>query len=294
MNRKIILTLVAVILCGSAFSQIVKYRIGGNYGKFNNEIGSEEVEHPLVPVLSNPESTDFSHVFEPGFEAELMLLWSPNVETGLELEYSKFSGTNDVPPYYNYYFAPENPSVITTTEALMYESSAINLVANFRYYFAPDGSVNPFFKVFGGVSFVGTEFNYADQTFITENETSVLYALGTSESDDSRELALYYGAGAGFDFELSDNMSIYIDGTVGVINSDKINGIPNYDYINNDGQETLKPVGNSSFVAQISLGIVFTSKTDLGLNKNAGKNKKGKGIKRTGRTTPWRPFYRQK
>lgn len=294
MNRKLILTLIAVILCGSAFSQIVKYRVGGNYGKFNNEIGADEIEHPLVTVLSNPNATDFTHAFEPGFEGEVMLLWSPNIETGLELEFTKFSGNNDIPPYYNYYFAPDNPSVITTTEPLMYESSATNLILNFRYYFAPDGTVNPFFKVYGGMSWVGTELNYADQTFITENETGVLYALGTSNSSDSKESVICYGAGAGFDFELSENMSVYIDGTAGIIGSDKLDGIPNYDYINTDGQETLKPVGNKAFIAQISLGIVFTSKTDLGLNKNFGNKKKGSGVKRTGRTTPWRPFYRQK
>jgi hypothetical protein len=170
----------------------------------------------------------------------------------------------------------------------------MNLMLNFRYYFVPDGAVNPFFKVYGGMSWVAAEFNYADQTFITENETDILYAIGTSNSSEPKESALCYGAGAGFDFAISENLSLYIDGTVGSINSDKVDGIPNYDYFNNDGQETLKPVGNKAFVAQVSLGIVFTSKTDLGLNKNFGKKKKGSGVKRTGRTTPWRPFYRQK
>jgi hypothetical protein len=103
-----------------------------------------------------------------------------------------------------------------------------------------------------------------------------------------------YGAGAGISFKLNDQVSLYLDGTANIIGTDKLDGIPNYDYINNGGQETLKPVGSSSLFTQVSLGIVFTSKTNLGLNKNWGKDKKGSGVKRTGRTTPWRPFYRQK
>jgi hypothetical protein len=294
MNRKLILTLLIVALGGSAFGQILKYRIGANYGKFNKEIGKEEVEHPLIQVLSNPNSTEFTHAFEPGFEAEIMQLWSPNVETGIELNFSKFSGSNDVPPYYNYYFAPENPSVITTTEPLMYESSAMNLKLNLRYFFVPDGSVSPFFKAFAGVSFVGAEFNYEDQSVWEEGEAGILYAIGTENSDDPKELAMCYGAGAGISFKLNDQVSLYLDGTANIIGTDKLDGIPNYDYINNGGQETLKPVGSSSLFTQVSLGIVFTSKTNLGLNKNWGKDKKGSGVKRTGRTTPWRPFYRQK
>ncbi len=298
MNRKLILTLIIVAMCGSAFGQVLKYRIGANYGKFNSEVGKAEVEHPLVSVLSNPNATEFSHAFEPGFEAEIMQLWTPNVETGFELDYSKFSGSNEVPPYYNYYFAPENPSTITTTAPLVYESSALSVLLNFRYYLAPGGSVSPFLKAFGGISFVGAEFNYQDLSewdnpATEEIETGVLYAIGTDQSDDPKEAVLSYGVGAGLNFAINDKVSLYLDGTLNYIGSDKVDGIPNYDYVNNDGQELLNPVSNRALVAQVSLGIVFTSKTNLGLNKNWGKNK-ADSIKRTGRTTPWRPFYRQK
>lgn len=294
MNRKLILTLIIVAMCGSAFGQVLKYRIGANYGKFNSEVGKAEVEHPLVSVLSNPNATEFSHAFEPGFEAEIMQLWTPNIETGFELDFSKFSGINDIPPYYNYYFAPENPSTITTTEPLVYESSALSVLFNFRYYLTPGGTVSPFFKAFGGISFVGTEFNYEDQSVWQEGEAGVLYALGTENSDEPKDAVLSYGVGAGLNFVLNEQLSLYLDGTLNYIGSDKVDGIPNYDYINNEGQEIMKPAENKALVAQLSLGIVFTSKTNLGLNKNWGKNKKASGIKRTGRTTPWRPFYRQK
>ncbi len=294
MNRKLILSLIIVFLSVNAFSQVLKYRVGANYGKFNNEVGPEEIEHPLIGVLSNPNSTDFTHAFEPGFEAELMMLWTPNIETGLEFEYTGFSGTNDIPPYRNYYFSQDFPDMeFYTTEPLKYTTSSMNIMLNFRYYIAPDGGIRPFFKASAGLSMVATELNYADDAFIVEHNASVIYALGTSNSRDPRELALNYGAGLGIDFKLSDKLSFYIDGTASVINSDKVDGIPNYNYIENDGQEMLNPVGNKAFITQVSVGLVFTSNTDLGLNKNSG-GKKSSGVKRSGHTSQWRPFYRQK
>ncbi|MCG6188779.1 hypothetical protein [Maribellus maritimus] len=298
MNRKLILTLIILTLVGgNVFGQILKYRVGVNYGKFNDEVGKDEVEHPLIENLSNPNATEFVHAFEPGFEAEIMQLWSPNIETGIELDFSKFSGSNDIPPYYNYILAQDFPEIThRVTEPIVYESSALNLILNFRYYFAPDGSINPFFKAFGGLSFVGAEYNYEDlsvwETVWSEEGTGVLYAVGTENSDQPKETAVCYGFGAGLDFALNEQISLYLDGTVSFIGTDKLDGIPNYDYVVET--QNLKAVGNRAFVTQISLGIVFTSKTDLGLNKNSGKNKKGSGVKGTGRTTPWRPFYRQK
>jgi hypothetical protein len=295
MNRKLILTLLVIIIGANAFGQVLKYRVGGNYSKFNKETGAEEIEHPLVPVLSNPNSTDFTHAFEPGFEAELMMLWSPNFETGLEFERIGFSGRNDIPPYYNYYFAPDNPTVITTTQPLSYASSAMNFKLNFRFYLAPEGIINPFIKAFGGLSKVAAELSYADPNFEPANNVKILYALGTENSDKSRESAFIYGAGLGINFKLSEKIFLYVDGTASTINSDKVDGIPNYDYTQNNGQATLKPVGNQSLITQFSAGLVFKSNTDLGLIKSgSGNKKKSSGIKRSGRTTPWRPFYRQK
>ena len=299
MNHKLILTLIVFVLCGSVFGQDVKLRIGGNYGKFNKEIGPKEVNHPLVDALSNPNHTDFTSNFEPDFEAEVMLLWSQNIETGIELELSKFSGFNDVPPYYNYIFSNDFPDINhVTTAPISYKSSATSLIANFRYYFVPKGNVNPFFKVFGGLAFVGAELNYRDKSVWDQawdkGTVGVLYAIGTKNSSKPKEVALHYGGGAGINFKVSDQFSIYVDGTASVINSDKIDGIPNYDYSNKNGQETLKPVGNKSFITQFSLGLVYSTGTNLGLNKNWGKHNKGSKIKHSGRTLPWRPFYRQK
>ncbi len=293
MNHKSILSLLVlvVILCGNAFSQELKIRLGGNYGQFSKEVGKKEVEHPLVSVLSNPNATDFTYNFEPGFDGEAMLFWNSNVETGIEVKYSKFSGNNEIPPYYNYYFAPDNPTVITTTEPLLFETSALSFLLNFRYYLASEGKINPYFRAFAGLSSVATEFNYQDLSVWDEGEAGVIYSAGTKDSENPKESALHYGAGFGINFGVSDKVSVYIDGTASVINSDIVDGIPNYDYIEAD--QTMERINGGAMFYQISLGIVFDTGINLGLNKNAG-DKKGKGLKRNGRTTPYRPFYRQK
>lgn len=294
MNRKLVYTLILIVISGAAFGQEIKYRFSANMGSFNSEVGTAEIEHPLVGVLSNPASTDFVSNYKVGYEAEIIVPFSDYFETGLEVEFSNYSGSNEIPPYYNFYFAPDNPSVIHTTEPLFYESSTMGILLNGRINLIPKGKFNPFVKVFGGVAFVGSNFSYKDRNFIVENELpDVLYAVGTEHSDDPKKTALYYGAGAGFNFKISESIAFTVDGGAAFIGSDLINGVPNYNYINNDGQETLEPASNLSMLTQFSFGLVFYSKKDIGL---FGKNDGGtnKGVKRTGRTTKYRPFYRQK
>ncbi len=111
MDRKLILTLiVSFLFVHVAFGQLLKVRVGANGSMFQKEVGSPEVKHPLIDVLSNPNYTDFTSNLDVGFEGEVMLLWTTHLETGLEFEYSKMSGYNDFPPYYNYYFAMEFPA----------------------------------------------------------------------------------------------------------------------------------------------------------------------------------------
>jgi hypothetical protein len=155
----------------------------------------------------------------------------------------------------------------------------------------PREAINPFFKVFGGISFGGTELNYKDEVDRLDNGIGVLYSIGTQNSSAPREAALYYGAGAGINFRLSDRLALYIDGSASYINSDKVNGIPNFNYVYTDGQETMQPVGNTSFFTQISIGFVFNTGKDMGW---VSSDKGGSSVKRTGRTTDYFPFYRQK
>lgn len=292
MNRKLILTLIISLLFVNAFGQLLKYRVGANSSMFMKEVGSAEVKHPLINVLSNPNSTDFTSTLKAGFEGEVMLLWTSHIETGLEFEYADLSGYNDFPPYYNYYFAMEYPSGgEPPVKPLIYETSVLSTLLNARYYFLPNGSVNPFLKIFGGVSFVGTELNYKDINDRLDNNIGVLYSIGTKNSNDPREAALTYGAGAGINFKISDRISLYLDGSASFIKSDKVDGIPDYNYVNTDGQEVMQPIGNNSFFTQISIGLVFTSKTDLGWVSDKGS---GSGVNSSGRTSEHFPFYRQK
>ena len=293
MDRKLILTLIISFFFVNAFGQLLKVRLGANGSTFQKEVGSPEVEHPLIDVLSDTNASDFTSELGVGFEGELMLLWTPHIETGLEFKYSKMSGYNDNPPYYNYYFAMEYPSGgEPPVKPLIFESSAISTAINLRYYLLPKESINPFFKVFGGISFVGAELNYKDVQDRLDNGIGVLYSIGTKNSGDPKEPALYYGAGGGINFKLSERFSLYIDGSASFIRSDKLDGIPDYNYVSTDGQEVMDPIGNNSFFTQISIGFVFNTGKDMGWVKS--DEGRGSSVKRTGRTTNEFPFYRQK
>lgn len=286
MNRKLIVTLIVAVLCGSAYGQAIKFRLGANGGMFQKETGPEEVLHPVVIANTDPNSTDFTSNFESGFEAELMYPLSQHFESGLEFEYSNYSGYNNKPPFFNYYFAQENPTQSATNLPLVYESSVMSFLVNFRYLVFPNKAINPFVKAIGGLSFVGTELNYEDRNYGIEQGVDYLYAIGTANSEKGREAALYYGGGAGVMVSLTDKFSLYIDATAAIINSDKVDGIPNYDY--DEVEAIVNPVGNKAFISQISLGLVFSPAGSDAFMKGKG------GVKRTGRTSEYFPFYRQK
>jgi hypothetical protein len=292
MDRKLILTLIISLFFVNAFGQLLKVRVGANGSTFQKEVGSPEIEHPLIPVLSDPNATDFTSNMNVGAEGEVMLLWTNHLETGLELGYSKMSGYNDNPPLYNYYFAVDYPQgAEPAILPLIYETSVLTTALNLRYYLLPKESIDPFFKVFGGISFVGTELNYKNPQDRLDNGIGVLYSIGTQNSGTPREPALYYGAGGGLNFRLSDKIALYIDASASFIKSDKLDGIPDFNYVNNDGQEIMEPIGNNSFFTKISIGFVFNTGKDLGW---VSSDKKGSSGKRTGRTDDYFPFYRQK
>ena len=294
MNRNLILVLIFIVVSGSLSGQVVKFRLGPNFGKFNNEIGDEEIVHPLVGVLSNPNATEYEHDMGIGFEAEVMIPWTPGFETGIEFKRSSFSGWNEVPPYYNFYFSDDKPRMpdgtavpITTTVPQVYNSSVSSILLNLRYYLLPDNKLSPFLKASGGLSFTGAEFKYEDEALNEDLPNGYLY------SNDKKDGVLFYGGGFGIDFEVSEKVSLYIDGSANIVSSDIVNGIPNYNYANVSGSETVTRADNQSFYTQLTVGIVFHSGVDLGITSGQKKNK-NKGVKRSGRTTEWRPFYRQK
>ena len=297
MDRKLILTLiVSFLFVHTAFGQLLKVRVGANGSTFQKEVGSPEMEFPGIDVLYPADYvyTDFSSNLEVGFEGEVMLLWTPHIETGLEFEYAKMTGSNDFPKYYNYILSLNYDAGTFNApplNSLFYETSAISTAINARYYLLPKESINPFLKVFGGISLVGTDFNYEDPNDRITYGEGIGFSMGTENSDEPREPALYFGAGAGVNFTLSNRISLYIDGNASFIKSDKVDGIPNFNYEEVDGQPHLAAVGNNSFFTQISIGLVFDTGIDLGWVKS---EKRGTSVKRTGRTSENFPFFRQK
>lgn len=294
MNRILFLALILTVISGNISGQDIKFRLGGNFGKFNSEIGAEEIEHPLVGVLSNPDATQFEQDLGIGFEAEIMIPWTEGFETGFEFKRSNFSGWNETPPYYNFYFSNDKPRLpdgtaipITTTVPQIYESSTNSLILNLRYYILPGNTINPFLKASAGVSYTSAIFQFEDAELNAELPSGYLY------SNDTKDAVLFYGGGFGIDFEVSEKVSLYIDGSLNVIGSDLVDGIPNYNYENNSGVETITRTENQALFTQLTIGLAFHSGIDLGLTSGQ-KNSGGKGAKRTGRTSDYRPFYRQK
>lgn len=294
MNRILFLILILMITGGNTFSQVVKFRVGGNFGKFNNEIGTEEIEHPLVGVLSNPNATEFEQDLGIGFEAEIMIPWTSSFETGFEYKRNNFSGWNETPPYYNFYFSDDKPRMpdgtaipITTTVPQVYESSVNSFIFNMRLYLLPDNVISPFIKGSAGISYTTAEFKYEDIELNSDLPNGNLY------TNDTKDAVLFYGGGFGVDFEVSEKVSLYLEGSGNVIGSDLVNGIPNYNYVNNQGSETLNRADNKGFYTQLTVGLVFHSGVDLGITSGQKKSR-GKGVKRTGRTSDYRPFYRKK
>ncbi len=297
MDRKLILTLIVSFLFVNAFAQELKFRIGANGSTFQKEVGSPEVEYPFMDVYNPSSYTDYSSSLELGFEAEAMLLWTPHFETGLEFNYAKMSGYNDTPPYNNYILSlnfEKDPSKFTYLQPLSYETSVISAALNGRYYFLPNEAVDPFVKVFGGVSMVGTDFNYKDPADMIAEDIYVGFSNGNKNSDEPREPAFYYGFGGGLNFKFSERLALYVDYSASFINSDKVDGIPNFNYFLVDGKDNMEPVSNTSFFTQLSIGFVFYTGKNLGWVSDKGDGSSKSSVKKTGRTTNHLPFYRQK
>lgn len=273
--------------------QVFRYKIGANYSGFISEAGKKENLNPLVNVLSSPASTAFTNNFDFGFETELIRPWTNNLETGLEIEYARYSGENEFPPYYNFYFTPKKPSYITS-EAIVYNSSTLNFLANLKYFFSPNNKIDPFIKIFAGSSLISAELNYKDKSG-DFNKNQIMFASGTKNSTDPKKAAFHFGLGAGINYNLSEKLAFYLDGTLSVINSNLLNGIPNYDYTKTtflgNPQENYTPFESKSMVSQISFGLVFTTlKFEIPtIKKKSSDIKKGGG-----KTTKYLPFYREK
>ncbi|MEN8115837.1 MAG: outer membrane beta-barrel protein [Bacteroidota bacterium] len=266
----------------SAKSQNIGFRFGVNSGMFITELGESDVPHPdallATPALSTEKFTPQPTI---GIEGEILFELSPSSYFGVEADYSRLKGFNDSPPVYNYYLTPYNPTGQGnyTTGPVAFNTTLINVAVNWKYFFFKESSLRPFVKLTGVVAFVGTDFT-------DKSDTVVYYARGTSNSEKGKWPAFHVGGGLGFEYKITDNVSFQADGTLTVINSDIINGVPNFTYLVEDEKEILKYHKRPSLNAQISVGLVYYIETT---RPSAGA-KEGK----RGRVHPNLPFYRIK
>jgi len=272
MYRYLILTALSLLFFNLAYSQIFRYRLGTNSSIFISEPGKAEIRHPGADQLTHPGSSDFSPGLRVGADAEIMAPVTSDFEVGMEFDYTNLYGHTEKAPLYNFFLSRHNPladSYPYPTEELIYKTNVLSVLGTARWYFLPLGDeFNIFLKAFGGVSFTGTDFTFRDPYYRVEYDVGVLYARGTRNSDYPKRASFSGGAGLGSTVRLTDKLDLYIDGTASFINSDIVNGVPNYDYFEVDGNETLKAANCWSITAQVSVGLLYSAIPDRRLNRS--------------------------
>jgi hypothetical protein len=279
MNRKLLLLLLLIHFFGYTPAQILRYRLSGNSGFFITEPGGPELRHPQFEALSHPGSSDFKPLFKIGAEAEIIAPVTTDFEVGLEFNYTHLSGHTETAPLYNFFLTRYNPLPVNYKyphEALIYESTLLSILGTSRlYYFQPGEYLNLFFKAFGGIAFVGTDFTFHNPVYRVEYDVGVLFSQGTLSNEDPKDMVFNGGAGLGATYSVSDKWDIYVDGTASFIHSDIVNGVPNFDYRADQTEETLQRTDSWSLVARVSVGLIYSAIPDRRLNRgNFTKSRK--------------------
>lgn len=286
--RVLLALLLFFAVSSSVKSQVVGFRFALNSNVFLNELGTSDVPHPdaflNTPALS---SKNFTPQPTIGFEGEILFQVSPMSHFGVELDYSKLKGYNDIPPVYNYYLTEYYQLFQTsgeyTADPVAFNTTLFNVAVNWKYFFFQTSPFKPFVKLTGVVAFVGTDFTFKDNPDPELFKSDVLYARGTSNPDQKMWPAFHVGGGIGFDYKINDHWSLQVDGTSTVVNSDIINGAPNFTYLEEDGKDMLKYNKRPSLTFQVSAGLVYYIEV-LGQSDKGGKGKTGTSL----------PFFRRK
>jgi len=297
----------------------LKVRLSGNLSRFLGEPQGEEVLYPMIEniLLGQGPFDEFTNQSKLGFESEVMLSLTEKAWIGLELSSSRFSGVNENPPLYNFQYTDFNQlqvQILDIQESLLlpeiqyplvYNTSLINLLVNFRFYLSAEGRFRPFLKVHSGVSFIGTELalkNSADwppavYTVFVEGVAQpaenldfgapVLFSRGTSTSPEGRVPALNLGGGVGFEFQINEKLSLYSDFTFAMVNSDLLDGRPNLDFnVTTSRLERFNTFGNLS---KLNVGICYS--LGEGFSVFSGSKNSVKSSGKGGRQHPYLPFY---
>lgn len=279
-QRKIVFLLPFLILSIFVNAQVLGFRLAANSGVLLTEFGPSDVY--IKPMIQDvPQSTKrFTPQPTIGFEGEVLFQISPSSFFGIEVDYTHLKGLNDNPPYYNYFYTSYFQDFQNKfyQEAIKYNTHLWNLAVNYKYFFFKEKVFQPFIKLTGVVSFVGTELSYKDLPD-AGLESDILYARGTTNSDQKKWPVFHMGGGVGFSYDLSKRMAFQMDATATVVNSGIVDGVPNFTNLPKQG--ILRYNRRLSLTAQISVGIVYYLEIESG----------GSG---GGRTSPELPFYRRK
>ncbi len=270
--KKIIcLLFILITLPGISKAQLIGFRIAANSGMLISEFGSSDVPHPDAIANTPAQSTErFTPQLSYGFEGEVLFQISEHEFFGVEVDYSTLKGFNDNPPFYNYYLTPyfNQYQDKYIQSAIKYNTTLINLAVNFKHFFLPESNFQPFVKLTGVVAFVGTDLSYKDSPD-AGLETDVLYARGTSNSDQKKWPAFHGGFGIGFSYDITDKLAFQADATATMFNSGIINGVPNFTYSVSD--DLLKYNRRLSLTTQISAGLVYYIEVETGRRGGGGK-----------------------
>ena len=280
-SKKIVVVFSLLILSFFANAQVIGFRLAANSGVLLSEFGPSDVPHPTAMALSPAQSKNrFTPQPTVGVEGEVLFQISPSSFFGIELDYTHLKGFNDNPPYYNYYLTPYlfHYQDEYQQSSIKYNTHLWNVAVNYKYFFFKESTFQPFVKLTGVVAFVGTDLKYKELP-PEPIDSDVLYARGTSNSDQKKWPVFHLGGGIGFSYDLTNRMAFQMDGTITVVNSGIVNGVPNFTYVQEE--DILSYNRRLSLTAQISVGIVYNFEIESG---GAGG----------GRTSPEFPFYRKK
>jgi hypothetical protein len=283
-----------------ANSQILRYRLSANSGFLINETGPREIPPSTPWYTEYGDASDFESLLKLGADFEVMAPITSHIDAGIEFEYGNLEGSTQTPRLYNFFlfdWTNPLPNDIYPGEAIYYETTQVNLLGTFRYYLKPsDEEMNFFFKAFGGISFVGTNLNFVDPVFrVTYPNVGVLYAKGTENSKDPKDKAFYCGLGAGGTYSITKRLALYLEVTGSFVNSDLINGVPNYDYTEKGLIQFIPSQGVGSLTGQLSLGLVYSAIPDTRINKKVSSTKsKRLDVKRTWKKKKHNKFHKKR
>lgn len=281
-SLKTIFILLFAMCAFQTYAQLSGVRVAVSSNIFVDELGTSDVPHPTALALSSATSSDkFKNEMGIGAEVEILFDITNNSKIGIETEYVQLKGSNDDPPYYNYFLTPYFANYQTGYLGggpVAYNTSLINVTVNWKYFPFTEPQLKPFIKFGGVVSFVATDFTINDP--VVPSPDNILYARGTSNSDQGFWPAFHLAAGAGFTYDMNDRWALQADATANAIFSDIINGSPNFSFeVDNN---LLKHNRQPALVAQVSFGVIY--KIDPSKGQSGPKGRTDKNL----------PFFRKK